>query len=294
MIIAVDEGYTRMKSVWGLDPSEREIYKSTVKDGYEDFTTNIRVEYNGKKYTIGSNKGNYCSNLSRINDPNAELLLFTSIGRVLQENEKNGEEVDLVVGVPSGQFDELKKAKKAALIDRNVTITINGEKIDFHIRRVIVMPQCSGIFIVEDLVGEYLAIDFGGMTIDVTELSDGQPGRKRSYALGMQTLYTKIINDINSKGEAYELYRGEEVIRDKVIITKDGEVPYDPSPIIKAHIDEAINQNIRFDFPQYDNVRKRWFGGGAVACQEELGLNVSKDTVFMNANIYFTVGSDRF
>lgn len=292
-IVGLDGGFDGQKICTGVGKNDFETIKSTVKKGYDPFSSSLKVDYEGQKFTVGDNNGKTCGDLIKINDPKSQILTYTSIAEAMKKKGKSNEDIALIVGLPSGQHEALKKELRESLLNKEVKIMLDFKEYYYKIAKVLVMAQCSGYFLIEDLEGEYLVFDFGGMTLDVTHFSNGQPGEKHSYPVGSKKLYGKITADLLNKGVNYENYRAEEAIKTKKITTKNGEVDYDPSVVINNHIEDAIDL-VKNDFP-YDNMKRIWIGGTSMLLKEWLvGENVKEDGLYANAKIYYMAGVIKF
>ena len=163
MIISVDVGYTKTKSVSRYG---RRMFSSTVKEGSIDINKSIIVEFGGVEYTIGE-KGAFSVDLNKIQDQTFQLCLYTAI---LQHMQYNTDDINLVTGLPIAYYSNQKHSLVEELQGKEVFMKYNGTNKIFTINRCLVFPQSAGLFVLypELFKGDVIVIDIGGMTVDVS------------------------------------------------------------------------------------------------------------------------------
>ena len=187
MLIAVDRGTTFTKS------SEGVIFKSTV-DECDELKTGLKVTFKDKKYTVG-NSGRYETDLDKSLNENTELLVYSAIGKSF---DTYNIDVDLIVGLPIGQYGEQKQTMKLLFDSMHNQITINNKVKSIRINRCEVFPEGAGAFYTQPSK-DCLIVDIGGISIDNALFINGSLTKYSTYSMGVMKLYSQIANKINSK-----------------------------------------------------------------------------------------------
>jgi plasmid segregation protein ParM len=297
MTLGIDVGYSHTKVCM---ENGTDIFLSTLEEGTNEVNKNaIKIEFDGKAYTVGEKTGNFSIDLNKINDPIFQLCLYTAIARQMQD--ANVADIQLVTGLPADYF----KSQKSELIDslegKTINMVLNDEPKRFKISKCIVFPQSAGLFILNPNDFENndnIIVDIGGLTVDIS-LFDGFVLKDSStYELGMLKLYDKLVQEIKSEyGVSFDLLQSEKIIANKKII-KDGkgiDVSKLVDEVLKKHTEKII-MNVKNGFKEYDTTNRFFVGGGSYILKEYLPSEVvvKKDDILVNAKAFYKIGCDKF
>jgi plasmid segregation protein ParM len=294
MIVGVDVGYshTKVYSSRGAD-----IFLSTFEEGTNDVNKKaIKIEFEGKEYTIASPTGAFSTDLNKINDLNFRLCLYTAIARQMKSD--TVAEIQLVTGLPAEYYKSQKQELINSLEGLKVNIILNGQPKRFTITNCLVFPQSAGLFILNPgkFEGDNIVIDIGGLTVDVSLFDDMTLTRTGTYELGMLKLYDKIIQTVKAEYEvSYDVLKAEQIIKTKQIID-NGEV-IDVTDLVnrvlRNHTDSII-MNVKNGFKEYDTSRRNFIGGGSYMLRDYLPGIINSEDIYTNAKAFYMVGVDRF
>jgi plasmid segregation protein ParM len=166
MILGIDVGYlkTKIQSKSGTD-----IFLSTLQEGTNEVNNKaIKIEFDGKEYTIGEKVGNFSTDLNKIEDPIFKMCLYTAIARQMKDNVAD---IQLVTGLPAKYFKNQKQQLIDSLEGKTINIILNDVPKRFTIKKCIVFPQSAGLFILNPKSFEdakNIVIDIGGVTVDIS------------------------------------------------------------------------------------------------------------------------------
>lgn len=294
MILGIDVGYsmTKVYSKKGTD-----IFMSTVEDGINDVNKKaVKIEFEGREYTIGEKTGNFSVDLNKINDKTFRFCLFTAIARAMKND--TVAEIQLVTGLPVEYYKTQKQQLINSLEGLKVTLVLNDEPKKFTITRCLVFPQSAGLFILNPnkFIGDNIVVDIGGLTVDVSYFDEMTLSKSGTYELGMLKLYDKIIQAVKSEYQvSYDTLQAEKIITGKQII-KDGsiiDVTDLVNRVLRTHA-ETITMNIKNGFKEYDTSKRTFIGGGSYILKDFLPGIIDKDDIYTNAKAFYLVGVDKF
>lgn len=295
MIIGIDVGYSNTK-VYGKNGTD--IFLSTIEEGTNEVNKKaIKVEFEGKEYTIGEKTGKFSVDLNKINDETFRLCLYTAIARQMKNT--NVEGIELVTGLPAEYFKSQKQELIDSLEGKTITIVLNNEPKRFTITKCIVFPQSAGLFILNPKDFENndnVIVDIGGVTVDVSVFSDMSLLKTGTYELGMLKLYDKLIQAIKAEySVSYDLLSAEKIITTNKII-KDGkkvDVTELVDRILRSHADTII-MNVKNGFAEYNTSNRNFIGGGSYTLRNYLPVDVKQDDIFTNAKAFYKIGVEKF
>lgn len=292
----VGYGYTKFCSNKGLG-----IFPSTyVQGSMALFDNNVQtINYRGIEYTVGiTRKAQYRNTFDSTDDLAFLLPLYCTIARNM---ERETEETRIVTGLPISLYGKLKDDVTRQLRGSVVPVKYNGLQRNIIIKDVLVFPEAAGYPLIHPEVfkgADVLVIDIGTMTCDVAEFDcgNGEPRivQYKSYPLGLYQLYTGLAKEVavNLK-EPFSTWDMEK-------ITRQGYVQYNGERremnTIERHKENHLNNimlEMRNDFP-VNRLSKAWIGGGSSVLSDYIKEPVTKDTVFDNAKIFYTVGVKKF
>lgn len=301
--VGIDVGYLYTKSCFGMGDTSQDcdIFKSVIREDKIGLGNSIHVKIEDKEYTVGDNKGIFSGDLNKIDDEVFKVCLYTAIARAIEKSQRNNfrddfDSIELVTGLPVGQYKSQMKKLRESLFGKEVLMRLNSELYAFTITNVAIFPQSSGVFLLENIEGDVLVIDWGSKTVDCSLFSDMQLIDFRTYSdYGMLSLYGKIIQDINDKeGVSLDKLKGEEVLKKRSVYYKDASHSYNPDPIVNTHIKEVLNL-IKTDLP-FDESRKIFIGGGSLDLKKYLpeSYKVWEDGIYTNAKAFYEVALEKF
>ena len=292
MVLGIDLGnYT-------TETSEGIMFPSRIVAGHKELNKNdIKIEFNGKKYTVGTGRLEIGPN--RLNSDFYTILLLTAIAE--SKPERASIKTDIVVGLPPLQFEsELKTELKERLNKlRTKEIIINGRKVLITIDRAEVFSESAIVFGEPEKYRDKktLVIDIGGGSEDISQFKGLQLVKNTTTKFGMLTLCEnmKQVFVPTEKAPDYTVDMMEDLINKDTEIV--GGIPRDITylrDVVADHVQEicnVINQN--FDTQSTQIVL---IGGGAVKLFEyfkkeyDRNVYVEKDNMFVNARTYAAVG----
>lgn len=290
MILGVDVGYSHTK-VWGQD--DYFSFKSTIEEGSLDVCNSIKIEFEGKEYTIGENNGIYDNQLNKIDSVNFKLCLYTAIAKAMKNDV---EDIELVTGLPAQYYQTQKNDLIKELTDKKVTIVLNDKPKRFTIKNVIVFPQSAGILILEPskLNGDVCVVDIGGFTVDISYFNNKKLRKLSTLEMGMNVLANNLIDEIKSKyNVSYDVLKVDDILNSEEIV-KDNKG-------IKIHdlIDEVLNKHAKLienrlkGINEYNISKHIFIGGGALRLGKYFGEQLDKDTIYINAKAYYKIGCEK-
>lgn len=276
--------------------------RSRVATGHKGVNKDdIKIEFNGKKYTVGSKAGALNLGPNKYFNTEYDICLLTAIAKSTSEQNI---EAEIVVGLPPEQFEsplrDRLEDKLIKLGKQEITI-YNGTK---KINKVITIIQAT-VFEESAVVfsdpKEYrdsntLIIDIGGGSCDISQFDGLELVKHDTTKFGMLTLYTTMKSALNSEfgnvglpPEAMEDILGKETYE----INEEVKNVSFLDDVVATHVKEihnVITQN--FDT---GNRKVRVIGGGAAALIEAIKKYYPKAKVlnnaqFLNAITYKEVG----
>lgn len=292
MILGVDVGYSHTK-VYGRNLEFS--FKSTIEEEVLDISNSIKVEYNGKNYTIGENNGLYATDINKIHSLNFKLCLYTAIAKAMKDN--NIEEVKLVTGLPAQYYQSQKDELIKELMNQKITLTLNDVPKRFTITDVIVFPQSAGILLLDPnkLNGDTCVIDIGGFTVDISYFNNKKLRKLDTLELGMNVVGNNLVQKIKSEyGVSYDLLKVDDILNSKSIV-KDNKVVN-----IENLIDEVLEKHTNLiinrlkGIQEYNISKHIYIGGGALRLSKYLKQDLDKDTIYINSKAFYKIGVEKF
>ncbi|MCB2308878.1 ParM/StbA family protein [Clostridium estertheticum] len=277
-------------------------FRSRVIAGHKGVNKDdIKVEYKGKKYTIGSKAGSLNLGPNKYFNVDYDVCLLTAIAKSGIEQNIDAE---IVVGLPPEQYESPindKLGKKINALGRQEITIYEGDK---KIKKIITITK--GMVFEESAIvfnnpkqfkeEKTLIIDIGGGSCDIAQFDGLELVNHNTTKLGMLTLYTDMKTALNSEfgniglqSEAMEdilgkdTYEINEEVKD-VAFLKD---------VVEAHVRE-INNVVAQNFDP-GNRKIRVIGGGAEPLLDYIkkyysNAKVLDNAQFLNALTYKEVG----
>lgn len=291
MILGVDVGYSHTK-VWSKD--NYFSFKSTIEEGSLDICNSIKVEFEGKEYTIGENNGIYDNELNKIDSINFKLCLYTAIAKAMKNDI---EDIELVTGLPAQYYQAQKNDLIKELTNKKITIVLNGKPKRFTITNVIVFPQSAGILILEPnkLIGDTCIIDIGGFTVDISYFSNKKLRKLTTLELGMNVLANSLIEEIKFKYNiAYDILKADDILDSNVIVKNNVTINIEDTidKVLKRHA--KLIENRLKGISEYNISKHIFVGGGSLRLAKYFNEELDKDTIYTNAKAFYEIGVEKF
>lgn len=292
MKLGIDVGYSHTKVI---GENIEFTFKSTIEEGSLDIGNSIRVDFDGKTYTVGEQNGLYATEINKMHSLNFKICLYTAIAKAMKN--KTNEEIQLVTGLPAQYYQAQKEDLIKELQGKKVTITLNDEPKRFTITDVIVFPQSAGVLLLEPnkLKGDVCVIDIGGFTVDVSYFNNKKLRKLHTLELGMNVLANTLVQKIKAEyGVSYDVLKVDDIL-DTNEIVKDGK------PInIETLIDEVLESHTKLienrlkGLQEYNLSKHIFVGGGSLRLSKFLDIEIDPDTIYTNAKAYYKIGCEKF
>lgn len=220
------------------------------------------IEFESEKYVVGL--GEFENNLVKHEKDNFLALVYYTLAKIT-----DADKVNLVIGIPAGQYDDRKDELKEFIKENNYRkIVVNGQTRQIYINNVLVVPESYGLKAngvmsqCEKGLGT-LVIDIGGGTTDIAEFDEAfnfTDGDSIKY--GLLDLYRNTRKVLDSK--PYNLKVSLEDAKkyfdgDKDLLSKD--VSYKKDLMLET-IRKIVNE-LRGLYPNLSNTNIILTGGGA-------------------------------
>jgi plasmid segregation protein ParM len=270
-------------------------FDSKVANGHFDLNKDdIKVEYKGKKYTVGT--GTALLGNDRYFNELYDVCLLTAIAL---SSEETFIEENIVVGMPPELFEsELKDKVEAKLNNLGLNnITVNGINKSIRILKANVFEESAIVFknTKEYRNKKVLIIDIGGGTTDIVQFNKLTLEKSTTTKYGMLSLYENMKKTINTKYLAK--LNSEDMVdligkKTTVIKGESKDISF-LNDVVQEHIMKIYNEVQNFD---YDNSKVLIIGGGALSLGEYFKkellpyAEIPEDSQFVNALTYEMVG----
>jgi plasmid segregation protein ParM len=294
MILGVDVGYSHTK-VFGKGIEF--AFKSTIEEGTLDISKSIKVEYEGKEYTVGENSGSYESDLNKIHSLNFKLCLYTAIAKAMK-SEIVDDNVQLVSGLPGQYYAAQKLELKNELEGKKVTIVLNNKPKKFTITKVLIFPQSAGMLLLEPskLKGDTVVIDIGGFTVDTSYFVGKNLRDMKTWELGMNVLANTLVQKIKADhGVSYDVLKADEILDSKKIIKNGVEVDIENlvEEVLEKHAKLIVNR-LQGGLPEFNTSKRIFVGGGTLRLKKYLPTGEVFENIHINSKAYYMVGVEKF
>jgi hypothetical protein len=291
MIKGLDIGYSHTKD------NDGRIFKSAFS--HEDCSVT------GSRMILIDDKQYYVGNGVQTSDADKSDSEINKVCTLYDMYLSGANDFKLCVGLPIAQYKtQRNKLKETILSYNNSKIYVNGSQYKFKINDVFVTMQgIASLFTIGKLLGEYIIIDIGGLTIDVSlvEFNDTTSRiiQSDTWYKGVRTLYSDIIGRINNKFSLkLDNSYGEKVIRSGFIRIDGKEESMDfLKPYLQSYIDE-ITEEIKLKYP-YQTANIYLTGGGAIPMSNSFinrfhQTKLIANPQFSNAIGYYLIGCHKF
>lgn len=290
----LDVGYSYTKDNSG------NIFKTAYSQYDNSLSGSKHINIDGENYYVGEGitTTDYNKSTSTINK-------VCTLYNLAATNNGNLDYI-LSVGLPVQQYTEKNREflKDTIMSYSNCLVQYESRKFKFNIKNVIVNPQgIAAIFTTEnELYGQYIVIDVGGGTIDVSllefENSSSKIVKRSTYYKGIKTLFDPVIGAINN---TYEL-KLEPSYAEKFLqgypLTVNGEKADLKfiTPILRAYIDDIVT-TIKINYP-VNTARIMLCGGGSILIYNPIlkqfpNAELMRNSQFANAIGYYIIARGR-
>lgn len=284
MIIGVDLGNYAVKT------SEKIHFLSKISE-MDSFTGENKILYNDKTMYVG--EGEFSTDWNKSRKESTLPLLSVAIERSSTDNINQ-----VVIGLPIQQYKANKEELKD-LVNNNRCAWINNRRM--IITDIEVAPEGASVYynmpldVRQEIGGrQFIVIDIGGRTTDVSVFMDKKIVDVKTIPTGMLNIYQDIIDYINSNyTENFTLEDGEIILREGLFLNGENKDVSFIKPILHKHFN-SIYKELQLKF----NLSKGYVyltGGGSnilkLAFKNRLNnLIVSPDPLYDNAIGFKRVG----
>lgn len=290
MIIAVDSGKYATKAVTRT-PGKKELKKimfRTKMDETEEDVSNDRkscvVIYDDHKYMIGESAETMDYEKNKAKDLH-KISVYTAIAQLIT---RNSEHVVLAIGCPLSIFENVDERKKYAdyfMGEKDIEISINQQRSNFTIDKVIVCPESCGIIYNHNkeykdrIIG---VIDIGGLNTNCCVYNHLSPIRSTMFTtnLGANILANNLKQEINSEFPEANIqdWQMSSVIRDGFIKSHKEESEKLISKFFEKHVISILNECKRKGW-DLNNIDLVFVGGGSKLMSRDIKKHTPKETV---------------
>ncbi|WP_455541863.1 ParM/StbA family protein [Intestinibacter sp.] len=254
-------------------------------------------KFEGVEYVV--NAGHFENNSLKYKKDNFLSLLYYSIAKVTNSNS-----IDLVTGIPAGQYD-LNRKEMTELIKTNntKTITIDNLERNITINNILVVPEGYSLKTFNEIMQKCerglktIVVDLGGGTTDIAQFNEEfnfTGGDSIKY--GLLDLYRqarKVINNTYQLNvtleEAKKYFDGE-----LNLINKDKDYKIE---IMRNCIRTIVNE-LRGLYPNLSNLNIILAGGGASKIyptfEKLYPQAILVDDIKANAIGYYKIGAVKY
>lgn len=289
-ILGVDLGNYATKTSKGV------VFDSKVTVGHKELNKNdIKIEYLGKKYTVGS--GTRELGQQRYFSDFYNICLLTAIAESYPKQLSIN--VNIVMGLPPVMFESSLKQELEVNLNKlgTKTITVNGKEKQITINKAAIFSESAIVFSSpsEYKTGKTLIIDIGGGSCDISEFKGLKLLKNTTTKLGILTLLENMRQKFNSTERvSWDSDLMEDLISEDSTIVKGekANITY-LNDTINEYISEicgTLNQN--FDT---ESTRIILIGGGASKLliyfkKYYPNVELANDNQIINAKTYAAVG----
>lgn len=221
MKIGVDYGSVSLKLSTGIiiesKLSRRDLMK---KKKY--------IMINNQKMYYGTGEYDYSTNIKHKQNNFLPVLLAGLCESSTKENQ-----FDICLGVPVVHFDKYRADLKELLENTKHEVDFNGVNRLIAINNVKVIPEGVGVYfnLNDELIHKFknqdiLLIDFGGITVDVLLINNGEILNNTSIFTGVHDLYNRVKQHIieNTEDERITIEQAQKIVEGDLIHSVNGKV----------------------------------------------------------------------
>ncbi len=254
MNLGVDKGSKFTKTAGGV------MLRSIVRELAADELDIRQVDKYGTKVSLNNvgyvfgDTGEFAADLSKSTHQATKLLVQAAI---VESNPKQGEAVNLVVGLPIAQYTRQKDAM-VELIRSEMPITYNknGEQRNFTIPNVTVFPEAAGAFYAQDTElyadKSVLVLDIGGLSVDTALFVNKNLTEYETHEDGTLKLFQKLSSEVNRReGTRFTAWDVYDILVKKSYMIRGVRTPAD---YLNRYLDEHVNKIVRDLKNEYDMI----------------------------------------
>ncbi|MCS6105442.1 hypothetical protein DWV12_16260 [Clostridium botulinum] len=310
-LLSVDAGKESTKYIikneFGI---ERGIFKTKVQKTY-NFGVDIEknsflVDYNNQQYLVGEmvkdSKSSYDLSKKSIEH---KICIYIAAAKAMKKTGNN--RFKIAIGAPLTTYKNLKaknEYREYILDNGHINININGEKFDFYIDDVLVLPECIGPVFnqMEEFRKMRLNIvDIGGLNVNLCRFHKMVPevGSMLVANKGANILKAKIADKL-SEIFGIIIYKDdvEQILEDGMLYI-NGKPKEESKTLIRNIMEEHLEDIIRFakqnELDIFSSNGKVVFtGGGSLLLKEVIqsmypNAQIATDAQFSNALAFYKV-----
>lgn len=306
IVIAVDSGKYATKAVRRTASGElKKIMFRTKMDNTNELQASDRkscvVKVDGHSYMIGNSAETVDYEKSKAKDIH-RICVYTAVAKLLENDEK---EVTIAVGCPLSIFsnvNERAKYREFFMEERDVIISINGERRDFTIKDVVICPESSGIIFGHHkeyknrMIG---IIDIGGLNTNCAVYDRLNPVKSTMFTtnLGANILTNDLKQLINSTFPDANIqdWQMENVISEGYIKSHKVQSAELITDFFAKHFTNILDECKRKGW-DLNNIDLVFVGGGSKLLEREIGKMAPEGSVISptaewdNAEGFLTIG----
>lgn len=218
----------------------------------------------------------------------------------------NDTDIYLCVGLPVSQYKTQRKKLKESIMkynDLNVMYGDEVKKIDIKDVFVVMQGISSLYTLKDDPVGDYIIIDIGGLTIDVSYVEFGKYESDIKLCdtiyKGLRTIYPHVIDEVNNRFELkLDISYCDKILKSNAMTVKGKKESLEfLKPYFRDYLDE-ICEEIKLKYP-VDTVPIYITGGGSNLLSEGFrnrfsSVSIIEDSQFANSKGYYKIGCHKF
>lgn len=290
LITGLDVGYSYTKDNRGR------IFRSAYETNDSSVSGAKVLTIDDMNYYVGTGKMT-----SEVDKTTTEINKVCTIYNIVQSGAKD---ICFVVGLPIAQYkDQKENLKKSILSYNNCSVIYDNKQYPFKIHDVFVCRQgVSSLYILKELIGEYILIDIGGLTIDTCLVeftySGAQILKADTWYKGMRTLYSSIIEMINNRfGLKLDNLYAEKILLNGLKIHGVQQDLSFLKPLLQDYIDQ-LTEELKLKYPT-ETVPIYLTGGGTDLLYNAISkrfqdVHKIPNPQFANALGYYNIGYYKF
>ncbi|MEG2246326.1 MAG: ParM/StbA family protein [Peptostreptococcaceae bacterium] len=301
-VVGIDIGHITSIAVSGTNQICVESRIATA-NRMHDLGTNEMFEFEEKIYAV--NNGDFENNLIKHEKKNFLALIYYSISKVT-----DADRVDVVIGIPSGQYDTRRKELKEFLEINNLRKIKTGTEYDnldlprqICIDKVAVVPEGYALKTDKDAMRQLLrnkntlVVDIGGGTTDITEFNPNMNfAGGDSIRFGLLDVYRETRKVLDSKYNVVVNLEEAKKYFDGQLSLLDGNVEYKQEIALTAI--NTIVSELRSGYKNLTDNNIVITGGGAKIVyptfKKLYPQAIVANDIYLNARGFYEIGVSKW
>lgn len=281
MIKGLDVGYSYTKD------SSSNIFKSSYSNYDSSITDSKALVIDDKTYYVGSGK-----TISDMDKTDTEMNKVCTIYNLVKNNTTD---VFMCVGLPIAQYKAQRDKLKETIMSYNKCCVMYDNKPQrILIRDVCVAMQgIASLYTLGKLDGEYIVVDVGGLTVDVSLVEFGTGystlKKKDTWYKGIRTLYSTIVEMVNNNFEIkLDNEYAEKILRHGLKVNGTNVDLSFLKPFLNGYLDEII-EDIKLRYPT-ETAPIVLTGGGTILLENSFKKRFKNVKLIPNAQFANAIG----